>query len=120
MNIESTYEEIEAIVPIVNNNILEFKKIVHKLNSNYRNNRISNDFIKNDVNRIQRQINDINNSINNINNSINDLKLINSFSNLNNLANKIDNNNHLNINFKLVCLGLSNIFITSLLIHYLT
>ena len=113
MNIESTYEEIEAIVPIVNNNILEFKKIVHKLNSNYRNNRISNDFIKNDVNRIQRKLN-------NLNDSINDLKLINSFSNLNNLANKIDNNNHLNINFKLVCLGLSNIFITSLLIHYLT
>lgn len=113
MNIESTYEEIEAIVPIVNNNILEFKKIVHKLNSNYRNNRISNDFIKNDVNRIQRKLN-------NLNESINDLKLINSLSKLDNLANKIDNNNHLNINFKLVCLGLSNIFITSLLIYYLT
>lgn len=113
MNIESTYEEIEAIVPIVNNNILEFKKIVHKLNSNYRNNRISNDFIKNDVNRIQKKLN-------NLNESINDLKLINSLYKLDNLANKIDNKNHLNINFKLVCIGLSNIFITSLLIHYLT
>jgi chromosome segregation ATPase len=110
MNIESSYEEIEAIVPIVNNNIIEFKKVVHKLNSNYRNNRISINFLQNDINRIHRQLN-------NINNSISELKLINSLSNL---ANKIDNNNHLNLNLKLACFGISNIIITSLLIHYLT
>jgi len=113
MNIESSYEEIEAIVPIVNNNILEFKKIVHRLSSNYKNNRISINFIQNDINKIQRQLNEINKSIY-------DLKLVNSLTNLNNLANKIENNNHFNLNLKLVCVGLSNIFITSLLIYYLT
>jgi hypothetical protein len=124
--VEINAEDVENLVGLVNNNIIEFKKIVHKLNSNYRNNRISINFIQNDINKIHKQLNNkydsdnIIQQLNNINNSISELKLINSLSNLDNLANKIDNKNHLNINFKLACFGVGNIIITSLIIHYLT
>lgn len=108
MNIESSYEEIVEFIPIMNNNIIEFRKIVNKLNQLYRHNRIS----------IMNLENNINCELEIINKNINELKILSLKKNFSNLSDKIDNS--LSSIFKSNSICIVNIVITSLLIYYLT
>jgi hypothetical protein len=88
-------KDIMEIVPVINNNIIEFKKIVHKLERSYRSNRYlilenSNQIknLKSELESIKIDINKLGTDISNINN-INNIKLKNSL-------------DYLDFNYKLV------------------
>jgi hypothetical protein len=53
LNIENVYisreNELEELVPLINNNIVQFKKIVHKLEQRYKANKHDIQSVKNDT-----------------------------------------------------------------------
>ncbi len=109
--VEINIEDIQNLVPLVNNNIIEFKKIVHKLSSNYKNNRVN-------INFIHKNITDINNNISEIKNryeKLNSLIIRSRIENLNNTI--INNNTNKELNKKLSYCFIANLFLTGILVY---
>jgi len=106
--VEINIEDIHNLVPLVNNNIIEFKKIVHRLSSNYKNNRLN-------INLIHKKNNDINNNI---------IELKNKYEKLNTLIirSRIDNINNIirnrEIDKKITYLFIGNLFLTGILVYF--
>lgn len=106
--VEINIEDIQSLVPLVNNNIIEFKKIVHRLSSNYKQNRIN-------INLINKNITDMNENI---------ITLKNKYEKLNSLIirSRIDNLNNIirNKEFdkKITFLFLGNLFLTGILVYF--
>lgn len=106
--VEINIEDIQNLVPLVNNNIIEFKKIVHRLSSNYKNNRLN-------INLIHKKNNDINNNI---------IELKNKYEKLNSLIirSRIENINNIirnrEIDKKITYLFIGNLFLTGILVYF--
>jgi chromosome segregation ATPase len=118
-----TINEIKDLIPIINNNIISFKKIVHKLERNYKNNRQNIDQLINDNIKINIKHENINFLINNIN-----TELENNKQNIKDIKNNINNNNleyislkdklnknSLSIDYKFMLFTLFNVTISSII-----
>jgi len=135
LNIENVYisreNELEELVPLINNNIVQFKKIVHKLEQRYKANKHDIQTVRHDTKQamkllideytknnliLSNKVNENENCMININEDINKNKLditLNHLS-INDKINKLSSN----IDHKFMLFSLCNITITSILILF--
>jgi len=99
-------KNLNELTDIINYNIYEFRKIVHKLEQRYKSNKINIDLIKGDIKNINTNIDS---EIINIKNTINDniTKFDNEIININNNIN-IEKDIE-NLNYKINMIAKSNI-----------
>ena len=109
--VEINIEDIQNLVPLVNNNIIEFKKIVHKLSSNYKNNRVNINVLYKNDNEINDNIKILTNKFNFLNSLIIKARL----DNLNNIV--IIKNNNKELNKKLSYFFIANLLLTGLFFY---
>jgi len=140
LNIENVYisreNELEELVPLINNNIVQFKKIVHKLEQRYKANKHdiqsvrhdtkqaikvlideynkSNLILSNKVDKINENLNINDNCIIQINEEINKSKLEITLNHLS-INDKIKKLSH-NIDYKFMIFSICNISVASILI----
>jgi predicted nucleic acid-binding Zn-ribbon protein len=114
ITINSTeYHDISELVEAINRNIFNFHKVVHKLQQNYKTNKININKLNDDIKNSTEMIFNLDK---NIDNKINDIKIEISIINDIIKSNQKDKiNNNVILNNKFILLFCANIFTTSII-----